>query len=178
MWFGRKETMRIVTAKDYAKREGFETVKDHTISRSVKMERTGILDTPYIDCPPDGKHPVTAEINCGRWAARCECGGAEVVDPDEDQVFYCFSCGNYVTGGKPRQIIFPSSKKRREIEKILLLRPIVIRSGTNEIDRLTQAIPAPGAYTRSWTPDESIKELKAQNKEMKIGKVSNAPIHK
>lgn len=169
--------MRIVTAKDYAKREGFETVKDHIVSRSVKMEQANILDTPYIDCPPDGKHPVTAEINCGRWAARCECGGAEIVYPKESKVFYCFSCGNYVTGGKPRQIIFPPAKRRKEIEQILLRRPIVIRAGTNKIDRLTQAIPAPGAYTRSWTPDESIKDLKDQNKEMKSGEISDTPVH-
>ncbi len=44
-----------------------------------------------------------------RWVAMCECGGAEVVDPNEP-VFFCCSCGNAKVGGLWRPVNFPQER--------------------------------------------------------------------
>lgn len=60
----------------------------------------------------------------GRWVARCECGGQEVVDP-ADPVFVChnMACLNTSVNHKPRRVKFPSKKDRKKISEILLARP-------------------------------------------------------
>ena len=54
--------------------------------------------------------PVEAVWDDGRWVAVCECGGAEVVAgpdaPDDEQVFYCCSCGNKAVGGRWRPVVY------------------------------------------------------------------------
>lgn len=149
---------RILTARDYAKIENFRSVKERIQGRCERAQ--GMIDTPFEDVKPKGK-AVKAEINAGRWIANCECGGAEAVDPEEP-IFYCFACGNAANQGKPRPVVFPENTD--EIEVLLLQRPVTFTNGTNEIARMVNAIPV--GYPRSWRPDETIEDLKQQNREM------------
>lgn len=81
---------------------------------------------------------VRAEVNHGRWLARCpRCPGAELVQPD-DPVMWCLSCG-----AGPYRVRFP--RERRQIEALLLLRP------------------RPEA--RNWRPGESLDDLRRENEE-------------
>ena len=137
------------------------------------MLRLGVLDTPFDDCEPVGKS-VYAQVNNGQWLAICPiCGGAESVMLEEP-IFYCFSCGNFENHGKPREVIFPSTKDIKDIESILLERPVIIKKGAHEIERITNAEPAIkdeyGLLPRSWTPDQTIKDLRRENKESIKGK--------
>ena len=74
--------------------------------------------------------PVNAFILDGRWVARCECGGQEVVDSG-DQLFVCLnpSCYNISTGHYPRKVNFPSKEQRKKLAEILLARPNPINRG-------------------------------------------------
>lgn len=153
---------RILTAKDYAKREGTRSVKERIRKKCTRANDKGrvMLDTPFVDEKPTGK-PVKAEINAGRWIARCECGGAEAVDPEEP-IFYCFACGNFSTKGRPRAVTFPEN--REAIEAEILKRAVILGQGTNLIARLVNAQPV--GYPRAWIPEESLADLKEQNQEM------------
>jgi hypothetical protein len=155
---------KIITAKDYAMREGAASVKER-IENICKKQGKG-NETP-IAGEPKGK-PVNAEINFGQWIARCpDCKGAEAVDPNEP-IFYCFSCGNFTNGGHPRPVNFPPEKERKAIEKEILKRPVKVGMGTHYIERLTMAIPVvmtkEGLLSRSWMPGETLDEIKRQNK--------------
>jgi len=90
------------------------------------------------------QHPagvvLPAQIHEGRWVALCECGGAEVVDPEEP-AFYCFSCYNVTNEGRPRPVDFPA--QWRAIERVLLARPM--------------------ATTRGYIPSETLNSLRAEN---------------
>jgi len=90
---------------------------------------------------PRGK-AVTAYINQNRWVATCECGGCEVVDPD-DPVFFCLNplCLNMSNKHYPRPVKFP--KNREAIEDALLVRP--------------------EADTRNWYAYETVEQLEKQN---------------
>jgi hypothetical protein len=161
---------RIVSAKDYARREGAKSVRELVKRWSGRMYQRGQLDTPFVDGPLAGE-PVFAKINHGQWIAHCDqCGTPMWVDADEP-LFYCYGCGNRVTGGKPRPVIFPSKQEQDAIERLLLERPVDDRKGTNDIDRAFHALPmaigiADGelvALDRTWEPHESVKDLQAQN---------------
>ena len=78
----------------------------------------------------------------GRWMARCECGGAEVVDQKEP-VFMCCSCMNEEYGRQFRNVKFPQDKEA--IETIL----------SERIGR-----------ERNWLPGESLEDLRSQNEEL------------
>lgn len=81
---------------------------------------------------------VRAEVNHGRWLARCpRCPGAELVQP-EDPVMWCLSCGS-----GPYRVRFPSPRERRRIEQLLLRRP--------------------HPETRNWLPGESLEQTQAAN---------------
>jgi len=158
---------KIITALDYAKRDNSRTVREHLEKLMVKIGRR--YDTP-LNGQPKGK-PVAAEVNYGRWIARCpDCNGAEDVDPSEP-IFYCFSCGNFTNNGRPRAVIFPSAKERKAIETELLKRPVKIKGGTNALDRLVNAVPEimtdKMILSRSWLPGETLADLKTQNKALK-----------
>ena len=153
---------KIITAKDYAMREGAKTVRERIEIMCKKMGKNN--DSP-IRGEPKGK-PVKAEINFGQWIARCpDCKGAEAVDPDEP-IFYCLSCGNFRNGGQPRPVEFPPDYKA--IEREILKRPVKVGMGTHYIERLTMAVPMvmtdEGLLSRSWVPGESLEEIKRQNK--------------
>ncbi|MFZ5856789.1 MAG: hypothetical protein ACOYZ6_08160 [Chloroflexota bacterium] len=157
---------KIIRASDYARREGARNVKERIARLSAQMAGRRLLDTPFVGGEPVGV-PVLAEVNHGQWIARCECGGAEAVDPAEP-IFYCFNCGNRKTKGRPRVVTFPDNIE--EIERILLERPLKDGGGANEIDRVFMARPLVGVVDgmpvvmhRSWTPGESVEELRRQN---------------
>jgi hypothetical protein len=96
----------VKTAKDKATEEKFKSVKDRIIGWANRSGHKYIQDrTAGI--------PVKARIDWGRWIADCECGGAEYVDPDET-IFFCMSCGNKVTNGRARNVIFPVNIKEVE----------------------------------------------------------------
>lgn len=85
-------------------------------------------------------NPVEALVNHNRWVAFCECGGCEVVDP-EQRYFFCFSCMNFLTDGYPRKVHFP--RNWDHIEQRLLVRD--------------------DPLTRSWLPTETVENLEAEN---------------
>ena len=154
---------KIINALDYAEREGYKTVKAHTVAWCNKMSKRFKLSTPFADGPTAGKQ-VVAEVNCGQWLAMCECGGAESVYVKEP-FFYCKTCGNHDLKGKPRKVKFP--KDVEKIEAILLKRPVKQMQGIHYIERNIYAIPLVadelGVLSRSWLPGESIKDLEEQN---------------
>lgn len=158
-----KSKARILTAKDFAAQEGAGSVRERIKMQVAKHQARSIyFDTPFRDGPTAGE-PVLGLVNQGRWIAQCECGGAEAVDPDEP-FFYCFECGNRVTDGSPRLVIFPDD--REQIEAELLKRPVIELRGRNQIERAFQALPGVGLLSRNWTPDESLADLKKQNREL------------
>lgn len=149
---------------DFAAQEGAGSVRERILKLIKRHEAQGVyFETPFRDVPTEGQ-PVLARVDFGRWIADCECGGAEAVDLSEP-IFYCFTCGNGDTGGAPRLVIFP--KNMKDIEAELLKRPVIERRGRNEIERAFQAVPAVGQLSRSWTPDETLDDLKKQNAPLK-----------
>lgn len=157
---------RIIQARDYARREGARNVTERIARMSAQLAARRLLDTPFIGGAPVGE-PVKAEVNHGQWVARCECGGVESVDQNEP-IFYCFNCGNRRVAGRPRAVVFPLDVE--EIERVLLERPMEDGGGANEIDRVFLAHPLVGVVDgtpvvmhRSWTPDETVDDLRRQN---------------
>jgi hypothetical protein len=104
---------KVLMAKDKAKKEGFSSVLERI---TVLSKRYG---HKYVSDRTAG-NPVYARIDWGRWIADCECGGAEMVDPDE-ALFFCLSCGNKGTSGRARVVEFPDN--RDEIETKTMLHP-------------------------------------------------------
>lgn len=106
--------------------------------------------TGDITPPADGLDlSVTAyaRVNHGRWIADCPfdgCRGAEYVDVDEP-VFFCCECRNAPVQHHPVRVEIPAAKHRREIETVLLARPV--------------------ASTRHWWPRESVADLKRENRD-------------
>lgn len=136
---------KVLTARDYAKREGAEDVKSRIRRTAIKW---GLR---YVEDKTAG-NPVYARIDFGRWIADCECGGAEAVDPDEP-LFFCVSCGNARTSGRARHVVFPD--QRKEIEDAVMARPLAKRGGG---DAISQQITAkPKGEPRSWRPGEEVK---------------------
>lgn len=90
---------------------------------------------------------VAAEVNQGRWLARCAfCPGAELVSKDDPR-FWCCSCQNQQVGGLWIRVVFP--KQHAEIEALLVARPDM--------------------GTRSWTTDQTVAELGVENAAHGIG---------
>lgn len=85
--------------------------------------------------------PAYAEVNHGRWIARCPfCKGAEMVD-DTRAEFWCCGCRNAAVFSRPVYLVIPEN--RQEIEAVLLARP--------------------DYPTRNWRPGESLEDLIAEN---------------
>lgn len=95
--------------------------------------------------PPDahavGVH-TEAFVNDSRWVANCpSCAGAELVSR-RDPRFWCCSCNNVKSGGMWVKVVFP--KHADDIETVLL-----------ERER---------PETRHWTPGQSVKDLRVENR--------------
>jgi hypothetical protein len=97
-----------------------------------------IMDGKSLSFDPAGP-PVNAIVNHGRWLAVCECGGAELVSPN-DPIFFCFSCCNSAHDYHVRPVQFPKGPDK--IEKALMKR----------------ADPK----HRNWESSESLADLEAQ----------------
>lgn len=85
---------------------------------------------------------ILAYVNHGRWLVKCECGGAEKMF--EEGIFMCQSCYNAGHKHKHRHAVFP--KQRRQVEAILLRRPIP---------------------NRNWQLGETLAQLKQENEQHK-----------
>jgi hypothetical protein len=155
----------IITARHYAARVGVGTVLERIqkIARNISGRGGVAIIIPGTDSKG---FAVQAEIEFGQWVARCECGGVEMVDPDEP-IFFCFSCGNRANQRALRPVHFP--QRRAEIEQLVLERPVDDARGLDDLDRAFQAkailfsesgLP----LTRSWVPGETLAELRKQNK--------------
>ena len=91
----------VKTAKDKATEEKFKSVTERIIVLAT------LFNHKFVNDRVAGV-PVNARIDWGRWIADCECGGAEYVDPNEP-LFFCMSCGNKITSGRARKVIFPKN---------------------------------------------------------------------
>jgi ribosomal protein S27AE len=96
---------------------------------------------PPRDFRPRGA--VCAEVNRGRWIARCPlCGPGAMLVSRADPRFWCVTCGMAANGGQPMQVLFPA--EQRTIETILLMRPV---------------------ENRNWQPGEGVAALARENLE-------------
>ncbi len=107
---------------------------------------------------------VEAVVDYGRWIARCECGGAEYVTPD-DPVFYCCSCGNARTNGAARPVAFPEDIA--EIEAALMEIPVDDSDGKDAAERALRAKPVLRGLVRNWKPGEKPAALRKKLKDAK-----------
>jgi hypothetical protein len=164
---------RIITAKDYATRDGVRTVRERIKKLAHAIRQRSSVVFLHLDEEPRG-FAVFAEIDFGQWIGRCACGGCEFVDPGEP-IFMCFGCGNRDNAGYLRPVIFPA--ERAEIERLVLERPVNDVRGLDDLDRAYQARPLVFAQmadahgspvnlplSRSWAPGESVHDLVQQNK--------------
>lgn len=149
---------KIYNGMDLAHRDGAKNQQEWI---RMMCGRLGtMLETPFTG--QVSGDAVLAEINFGRWIARCpDCGGAEYVSPSE-KVFYCLSCGNHSLGGDARRVVFPEN--REEIEAEVLSREVTQGRGINPMDRAIKAQPKVPGLSRSWTPGESVEDLKEQKR--------------
>lgn len=125
----------IVSAKHYGG-SGRQYIREQ--QRKI-LQRGLPVTIKDFDKTPTGV-PVVARIWQGQWIADCECGGASFVDPDEP-VFFCFSCGNRAHGQTLRPVQFPPEDERKEIERLLLLRPVNDLAGLTDLERAGMAKP-------------------------------------
>jgi hypothetical protein len=93
--------MTVIGGTQKALNEGFLSYED----RLRKLNMFGIVWRGEFCEEPT----VTARVDFGRLIADCECGGAEYVTPKYPW-FFCFSCGNAMTGGRARPVIFPGGE--------------------------------------------------------------------
>jgi hypothetical protein len=173
----------IVTAKHYG---GSARGYIRKMQRDI-LKRGIAVNIKNLEAEPTGT-PVNARIWQGQWIADCECNGACFVDPDEP-VFFCFTCGNRANGQKPRPVNFPPDDERKEIERLLLERPVNDMAGLTDLERVGMARPllfveVKGSdqllafsderqaeptrtlpLTRSWEPGESVADLRKQQEE-------------
>lgn len=133
IWARTDKGVRIGTARDII------LALKNGLNRRVWMQRQALaMGFDYRGVLAEGAS-VKAEVNHGRWIARCECGGAEDVDP-ADPVFYCLSCGNALVNGELLFVEFP--KDLGFVEAELLKREM---------------------ENRNWLPGETIVDLRAEN---------------
>jgi hypothetical protein len=131
-----KNVDHIITAKHYG---GSAREYIRKTQRKIHMERGIAVTIKDLDKEPIGV-PVYGYIRRGQWLADCECNSTSFVDPDEP-IFFCFGCGNRSNGQKPRPVIFPPDDERKEIERLLLLRPVDDLRGLTDNERAGMAEP-------------------------------------
>lgn len=165
-----KSLDRIISAKDYGgSGRGYLRKQQEDIRKRLGVS----VNIRGID-KPVGK-PVSPEIWQGQWIARCEdCNGASFIDPDEP-FFFCFGCGNRSNGGYCRPVVMPDNWK--EIEAVLLERPVDDIAGLTDLERAGMArpvlfteremdgVPVQLPLVRSWIHGETLEDLHAQQDE-------------
>jgi len=125
----------IVTAKHYGNGSARGYIRN--MQQKIHRERGVAVTIKNLDQAPAGA-PVTARIWQGQWIADCECNSASFVDPDEP-IFMCFGCGNRANGSRPRPVSFPPENERKEIERLLLERPVDDLAGLTDLERAGMA---------------------------------------
>lgn len=133
-------TDKAITAQDYALREKCKDTRDRIRKMAGKHGLHLYEEIAGI--------PVKAVLDFGRWIARCECGGAEAVDPS-DPIFFCVSCGNYRNSGRLRRVEFPADYKK--IERQVMGRAVEYGPSDDPIEKQRRAVPA--GEPRSWRPE-------------------------
>ena len=83
---------------------------------------------------------LPVEVNDDRWIVRCPCGGAQLASWT-DRRFFCVDCAMAWTGGKWVTVTWPANPAA--VEAALDVRP--------------------ERHTRSWTPNQSVKDLHREN---------------
>jgi len=166
----------IVSAKHYggSGRKYLKKMQEDFRRKGISVNIHG-LDKPIGE-------PVLPEIWQGQWIARCEhCNGASFIDPEEP-IFFCFGCGNRSNGCYCRPVVIPD--EWREIERMLLERPVNDVAGLTDLERAGMAKPViviekeilgiisgePSqkvevSLVRSWKFGESLADLHAQQDE-------------
>lgn len=89
----------------------------------VYLCKQGNLPLPPADWKIiDTSHVALADINHGRWIARCPCctGGAMYISK-VDRTFWCMNCRNACSDYHPIRVVFPPDASERE--RIMLARP-------------------------------------------------------
>lgn len=167
----------IVTAKHYSEAEGAGgTVRGRILKRFREMMVKNRVKGVTVDIDNVGGNLVTARIYQGSWIADCpDCRGAEFVDPDEP-IFFCCTCINRANSFKSRPVTFPDEPTRKEIERLILARPVNDVAGVRDVDRANCAQPLILVeigevgkedlfeLRRDWLPHETITDLTEQNK--------------
>jgi len=123
---------------------GWEDYVRHLLGRRRRNLPPGFVPARALELAmqPAIGPVVHAYVNGNRWGASCECGGFDVVDPDDPR-FYCVNCYNVIADGRARLVAFP--KDRQQVERVMRARP--------------------DPLTRSSRPGESVKLLMAENLE-------------
>lgn len=169
---------KIITAKDYCQRDRVGSVKERIVKLvGVFNRKRNIAMRVQVD--KLSQRSVYARIELGQWCADCNCGGTEFVDPDEP-IFFCFSCGNRTDNGAMRPVIFPPVEERKEIERLVLERPVDDARGLDDMERAHMAkaviyIERDGKMlplTRTWNPGEPISNLVAENEAVEKWRVA------
>ena len=156
----------IITARHYGNGSARQYIKNQQVK--IHRDRGIAVTIKDLDQEPSGA-PVIARIWQGQWIADCECNSASFVDPDEP-IFFCFGCANRSNGNKPRPVQFPPEDERKEIERLILERPVDDMAGLTDMERagmakallFKQTGESMLPLTRSWDPFETIDDLKAQ----------------
>lgn len=154
----------IISGKHFHKEFGATNSQERIQAMYNTLKQRGQVDVD-LDLTVDTSAPVVAMIDTGRWGAKCECGGAEYVEPDDvNPVFWCFTCGNVGVGGKLRPVQFPSAQEIKDIELLLIARPISMHTGLTKSSRVLSSQPLSN-LRRDYFPDKhTFESLKAANK--------------
>lgn len=125
----------------------------------TKLREQWHLQGRGVPFPVDADDSVSAyaEVNVlrqARWIVKCPfgCGGAVYADPD-DHRFLCDECWNAPVGGKWVPVVWPPDPPA--VEALLKVRP----------------------HEHSWvfTPGETLKDLREQNKRLVAADVPMKP---
>jgi hypothetical protein len=116
-----------------------------------------------------GTHPeLRAHISGGRWSVQCWCRAYSYVTHTHP-IHWCMVCGNEIAGNVAVPVIFPEETERKEIEQLLLARPMQPGASEDELAASREALPlVPGLY-RDWYPGQSVEFLAQLNRENGIG---------
>lgn len=127
---------RIISAKDYG-----GGARAYIRRWQKEKHRQGItVLIRDLDGPGVGE-PLPAVIWQGQWIVRTDCcNSASFVDPDEP-IFICFSCANRTNNNRPRPVLFPPEAERKQIEQLLLERPVNDVAGLTDMERAGLAQP-------------------------------------
>lgn len=103
--------------------EYIEFVRGQEVSEAIRLVGGRV---PLVTDTDLSAVPAFAEVNFGRWIARCpqaRCGGASYVWINGPHIFLCLVCANLGIVGRYRPVIVPDNWQ--QIEAILFVRHVV-----------------------------------------------------